>query len=861
MPAKPNCPTCQRHDAVKAGKKGLYCYRCKEVLPVGTTPQLVVDNTKEATPIDVGMEIIGAHAALMSEHGGPGRAYLTERGIHEDTMRAFTLGWMGGKVTLPVKSAAGEWINIRSCPPDGSLRGRYGRGTQLYPDIPKDGLVVICEGEWDCLLARSMGIPAITGTGGAGTWHPEWTGLLDAAGVKDAVIAYDADTAGKSGAAKVASSLSTSLDPARIRAVHWDPGEDLSDWVLKSGRSPLELMTRIAEARGIWETTEVVHDGEVVDRTLSGAIAPEQALTWSRFESSVESAGVDSHLLTTQARVECSKVSKSCNRCRFLNIPIPFTAVIDPRSPEFLDLIGPKQALDLLLRSKLGIPKGCPDLVITSLKHLKATEYRLIEEFHVAANEEPVVAHAVSIGPLLQPNHAYELVARTIPHPKNQLTTMLITEAKLAEDDLAHFVPNDELLQPLARGKKRIETKVGEILEDAEQITGIWDRPDLHLLLLMAYHSALWIKWDPRSSVHMRGWLDVLILGDSGQGKSTAAEGIRDWIDLGERAVLKSASRAGLLGGMTDVRGQSWITWGVDPRCDRRLAIYEEVKGTKKDVLAALTDARYSGIAEVVLGKGGRRKTFARTRRVWISNPRHLPQMAAYGYGVTAIEELFGAAEDVRRLDMALIVASGDVSPDLVNRDRTKDPAILLPDRLRESVLRAWAMAPVEPSEKAREAAKEAATWMSNEFVSRVPLVEGADHRQKLMRLAVALANLMQEEVSPAHVEYVANWQDNIYSAPGFGYREMSQGLIELEVLEDEAAVVRSLGPRSSNWRRLLRAETLAPQDFQDLYGMDDGMSVHAVLVRANAIVRDGREYRKTKGFIELLRRLIDGKR
>ena len=54
----------------------------------------------------------------------------------------------------------------------------------------------LCEGEADCICALSHGLKAVTATGGAGTWKPEWNAEFKGL---DVVICYDADQKGWAG--------------------------------------------------------------------------------------------------------------------------------------------------------------------------------------------------------------------------------------------------------------------------------------------------------------------------------------------------------------------------------------------------------------------------------------------------------------------------------------------------------------------------------------------------------------------------------------------------------------------------------------------------------------------------------------
>jgi len=165
-------------------------------------------------------------------------------GISDDVLRDVNAGWDGERYTFPVYEPFGEvgdiLINVRRYrpePPEDEPKwlSWAGSGAQLYPDVP-DGKVVLTEGEKDCLVARSLGLPAVTNTGGALCWRDEWSTLLTGRLV---FIVYDRDRAGVAGSKKVARSLRAvgcSVVVVRLplpfRPTH---GADVADFVSDGG--------------------------------------------------------------------------------------------------------------------------------------------------------------------------------------------------------------------------------------------------------------------------------------------------------------------------------------------------------------------------------------------------------------------------------------------------------------------------------------------------------------------------------------------------------------------------------------------------------------------------------------------------
>ena len=125
--------------------------------------------------------IVELHKTLMSDP--PRIDYLKERrGITKDTITKYMIGYdqNTNRYTIPIKDSIGNYVNVRkwkdSTPKMISYGHGYGEG-RLYPIenlMNGKNKVLICEGEWDCLLLNQNGINAVTGTTGALSWKEEW---------------------------------------------------------------------------------------------------------------------------------------------------------------------------------------------------------------------------------------------------------------------------------------------------------------------------------------------------------------------------------------------------------------------------------------------------------------------------------------------------------------------------------------------------------------------------------------------------------------------------------------------------------------------------------------------------------------
>jgi hypothetical protein len=421
----------------------------------------------------------------------------------------------------------------------------------------------------------------------------------------------------------------------------------------------------------------------------------------------------------------------------------------------------------------------------------------------------------------------------------------------------------------------------------------------MHLLMDLVWHSVLYL---PINGEPKKGWIDALVIGDSGQGKSETFTRLLAHYGLGEWVDMKGASVAGLKGGLQDNAGRWWVTWGAIPLNDRRMVILDEVKGCAPEVLQALTSMRSSGLAEVQ--KIERRRAWARTRLLWISNPRSDRKVETYNYGVSAIKELFGSLEDVRRFDAALVVASNEVNAGQIAAGERGDdvPVVATAELCRRLILWCWSRGVdsvvIQPD--AYEVALQEATRQGALYSSGIPLVEPSDHRLKLLRLAAALAGRtfsMEEAgegetrdgaggvgtleggveghhsersdrvasrliVRPCHVEYAARFLDSLYGSRFMGYDEFSKLKTHEETIPELESVRRLLLGLPFCKQVLLglsRSNEIRQTDIVDWSELDkdEARKVMSALVRANALTRKGNSYYKSGACIELLRLLL----
>lgn len=412
-----------------------------------------------------------------------------------------------------------------------------------------------------------------------------------------------------------------------------------------------------------------------------------------------------------------------------------------------------------------------------------------------------------------------------------------------------------------------IERKFREMYEDLEaNVTKIYRRYDLMTAFDLVAHSVLQFRF--QGDLLRRGWVEGLVVGDTRCGKSETQERLVNHYRAGEVVTGENATYAGLIGGMQQTQKTWSITWGKFPLNDRRMLIIDELSGLPQEAISRMSGVRSSGVAEII--KIQTERTLARVRSLWSSNPRGKRPLAAFNSGIDAVVDLIGHPEDIARFDFALTVASAEVPLDIINsRERPKVTHKYTSLHCPKLIQWVWSRRPdqVEFARGAEDACLTAATELSKRYVP--PLVEGAEQRVKVARLAVATAARVFSRspdgqrvvVHPGHVEFVVRFLDSIYSKPSMAFDAHSRTKLAEQELPNRDEVYKKLSELGIDFRRLIMdAPVFSVVDLQDFGSLtrEDAQTLVSFLVRKRCAKKGRAGYYKTPPFIRMLRSFGD---
>lgn len=181
------------------------------------------------------------------------REYLNARGIPDLLIDFHMLGWNGRRITIPILNREGgiAYFKLARDPadPDPGPKSLATRGAtaEIYgwdQLLRRPHQIIICEGEFDRLVLEAKGFCAVTSTGGAGTFRPEWA--AEFRDIPEVYVCYDNDQAGHAGAERVAGMV----PQARIVQLPDEvgPGGDVTDFFVRLGRTRSDFEKLLDEA-------------------------------------------------------------------------------------------------------------------------------------------------------------------------------------------------------------------------------------------------------------------------------------------------------------------------------------------------------------------------------------------------------------------------------------------------------------------------------------------------------------------------------------------------------------------------------------------------------------------------------------
>lgn len=828
-------------------------------------------------------KISGWQGALMSSDE-PLDELITRRGLTEETLERFRIGWDPDRkvYTIPVFGPDKEIWNVRryTFNPKGdtkiwSVSGM--RPCELYPlsifeDNPEE--ICILGGEWDTLLTIQNGYAAITRTASETTWNNAWNSYFDG---KRVYLGHDADHTGQNANRKVFRALRNHA--AEIKVLEWPfpvvpkHGKDATDFWLEHDRNDFEQLKLNARVPGQKE------ERELKTVTVLDSFDSQKVGDPVRLMVTIKGKKEPGYSVPKKVHMSCSMDrGPQCNFCPMKPKGGDDRLGVEPTNPVILGMLdAPISTIIKQLVGTYGVPGGaCPKLSI------EVEEHQAVEQLfarpsidhgleqkdgpNAAAYKNITITSAGRHDTL--PNNTIVATGALFPNPRTQRNEFLAWEIERQETSMDRFEVTPEAVKLMRRfqtrkGQRPLK-KLAEINKElARHVTGIKGRPEMHALMDLTFHSVT--GWRFGGKTESRGWIQSIIIGDTRTGKSEAAAALVRHFGAGEIVGGEAASLAGLVGGLQQINGKDWaVTWGVIPLNNGRIVIIDEFP--HPDDISKMSDTLSSGVAKIT--KVQQDATEARTRTLWMGNP---PQtnMSSYTHGVDAFRSIISTPEDIARFDLAMALRSDDVPSEIINTPSEGGELRYTAESCHVMMMWCWTRKPNQViwAKGAEDAVNKLATAMGKRYTEDPPLVQAANIRVKIARVAVALAARMFSTddscenvvVTSAHVEDAVAFMDRLYNMPSFGYAERSTE--RLEEIEEARANMQEIKEYLHNRRDLIRflrqgSGIFKRQDMEEILRMDGELSKETVntLWKARMIRREGSLIRIEPTLHEILR-------
>lgn len=652
-----------------------------------------------------------------------------------------------------------------------------------WNETPKNKVTILCAGEKDMAIARTIGFNAITLTGGE-QCLPAIPYVF-----KDRIIAicYDNDTAGVTGAYKIANYLLKYTPYVKV-ILNFHEGmeekEDITDYFVKYKHTKMDLIQCIESTD--WYKGDKLSAKQYPIMDLLEASSAKNIGKIVR--SNVQVVAISDDTYTCPSHIYAEKFQASEG---IMNVGDYKEWELDETTAQDILHMVDNNFREEIVRKNykkiLGILEKEKYVKIDELE--KATIFKcfLTDLFETVdtVNHQPMEYTAYSINTKLESGKKYLITYKLVPHPyKGRKLVMIILGAEQANDSVADFKLTDEVKDSL-KTVQQIQGTLSEKIENmTERVKGILGYNGINTLIQaidFSYHTPLQFNFG--TFKNERAYLDTIIVGESRTGKSSTANALRKLYGLGAFVSLagNSATIPGLVGGSNKTPSGYQTRAGIIPQNHKGLVIFEEFGKSNNSVITELTDIRSSNEVRITR-VAGTLTLPAMVRMISLTNPKNkngnIQPIASYPNGIAVLKDLVSAAEDIARYDMIVIL------PDRGNAQI--DPMWMPEQPLDEQVYRdkiRWIWSRTSDQiiidYDTQLYIINTANELNRQYEGHIKIF-GTEAWKKLSRLAIAIAGYVCSAdesyeniiVKQEHVDYARDYLIKLYDNPTFQLRE-----------------------------------------------------------------------------------------
>lgn len=735
----------------------------------------------------------------------------------------------------------GHLMDVRQYNPGGTpkIKSRSNCPTGLiipfdiWRHTPTNRMTLLCAGEKDMAIARTMGFNAITLTGGESTLPCQLNEFKD----RHVAIVYDNDDTGKTGAIKIANELLKVTSYVKVIENYkegMENKEDITDYFTKYKKTKEDLIKCIEATpwyEGNLKATKNVPIMDLLEASHPNNIGKLVKSNVQIVAISEATFSCPSHLIGE--KFKAAQAGDMMQEGDFKEWELNEDTI-----PDILHMIDNnfrEEAIKKNYRNILGILQKEKYVNIRPLQRVTVFKCFLTDMYETTdtTSTQPMEYTAYSINEKLESGQKYMVTYKLTPHPyKGQQLIMLITNAQQANDSVTNFELTDsvkESLKTITDLPGSLNAKINSLTEKVKGLLGYNGINTLIQAIDFAYHTPLQFNFG--SFKNVRAYLDTIIVGESRTGKSSTADCLRKLYGLGTFTSLagNSATIPGLVGGSNKTPTGYQTRAGIIPQNHRGLIIFEEFGKSNNSVITELTDIRSSNEVRITR-VAGTIALPAMVRMITLTNPKNkgsqIQSIASYPNGIAVLTDLVEAAEDIARYDMIVI---------LPDRGNTQIDPLWIPEEpldqqvYKDRIRWVWSRTSeqIVMDREVQMYIVQMANLLNHTYEGHIKIF-GTEAWKKLSRLAIAVAGYVCSTdesyenivVLKEHVDYAVNYLVGLYDNPTFKLKEFinyekqyttidSDGIAALQVIYDKnPMLILQLEQCSSTSKNILAAAT-----------------------------------------------------
>lgn len=644
--------------------------------------------------------------------------------------------------------------------------------------------IVICGGPLKAIIAANelnqYDIGAISLTTGEGTLIPEEYRSLFRG--KHVYVCYDIDNAGIFGAKRALQSLTLSTKLLYLLRLPLDiqkyPKGDLTNYMIDEKQLLHPLLSNpdyVIPYDNIASRNILPQDPKLT--TFFNMVHGQKDIN-QLYQLDIKTIGIAEQVVnfTTKVQVNCTRDISLCAFCSIYHNNPDELYEIEPNSPIQVILLSPKESKHATnFRSVLGIPTQCKCSTFISKEVASAQECELSSP-NLSVTEQSIIQRGYFINNTPPKNEIiHNIIGREVLD-EGQQPVLLITECKKANDIFLSAPTHDEIeyiktSAPQAWTEEALQIWYDQRYSYLALRHGIFGRTKMNFLIDLTFHSVLQFTFNHNLT---NGWISMMILGDTGTGKSTMLKKLFELYKYGTLKFQATGSRAGWVGGLVKTnKGRMFYKPGVLPLNDGGLVCIEELKNLDEEILQSFITAMSDGFVEASFIQS--QQSQARVRLIFTSNPRKSNTLNKEP-SVNLMKALLGTEEAFRRIDCAYVTFKNKdfLEPRLTAASMDQEILPLL-------VQYAWSRTDEQIifEDKTVELIN---TW-STYFIDKYNhptlfLVDPSSQQNKFAKMAVACANLtgsidnQNVIIRPCHINFIAHKLEQIYDGEELGYKK-----------------------------------------------------------------------------------------